>query len=530
MFSLADLTGNDLVWLLDLNFAGEDLALARDFESYVDDDGAATIYHPGLEWGGTLDDAIDLLGDAPSPRQVALTLHLGDLLNVPELVAAGHDLAAVTGKLWIWARGTSERLLLVDGRITDPQYGARHEPVTLTLEEVPLEDFARIPPALARVDSTTWPSAADDVEDEFYPMIFGRPGFEGDARYGSPGLWVANDKLLIAGHSGVNGGDVYVWNITDASTAGASGQLAVAHETDGRGRRVMTVDIHTLSHTDDTDEYWIQWLAGEASGMADHDGSDLNGAGSLLRYMLEQSDVRWDRGRIAAIVDTLNLFQIDCAITASPGQRFSPLAWVQQHLLPILPISARQGPEGLYYSLFRYDATAAQAIASVNVDALDAVRDSAISYSSTDQIANEFRLSYRPNAKDNKASATHVLTGDDDTLATDDDAVSNAPCRVSRQRYGLRVMELRTDVVYDAATAGRICGWLSHAFALPARIFSYTATQRFAHLEPGDIVTLTDSEVSASQVVCLVDSVQWTAQDQIGLTLRSIDNPARDSY
>jgi len=233
---------------------------------------------------------------------------------------------------------------------------------------------------------------------------------------------------------------------------------------------------------------------------------------------------------MAAIVEPLNLFQIDCAIVPAPGRRFSPLDWVHEHLLPILPISARQGEHGLYYSLFRYDATATDAITEINVDRLDASRDGAVVYSAADQIANEIRLSYRSNAKENKPSAVHVLTGDDSTLAGDDAAVSNAPCRVSRLRFGLRTLEAKTEVVYDSSTAGRICSWLSHAYALPSRTFAYTARQDFGYLEPGDVVTLTDSEIHLSQLVCLVDSVTWTEDGSVGLVLRAIDNPARETF
>jgi len=527
-FDLSHLAGKDLVWLLDLTFAGQVFRLSRDFEVYKDEDGEAYQYHPGLEWGGTLEDQIDLLSDAPSPNQVALTLHLGSLVDVPEAVAAGHDLAASTGKLWLWARGTTERLLLVDGRTLDPQYGAKEEPVTLTLEEAPFDDEARFPPASAQINASTWANHVDGVSEERYPWIFGFPGL--GATYGSPGLWVDSDKLLIAGHGKTEGSTVHVWNITDITTGGASGSLSVAVESDSLGREVTVVDIGTLAHADETDEYWIQWSSSGAGGVADHDQGVARGAGSVLRYMLERSDVRWDRGRVAAIVPALNQYKIDCAITASPERRFSPLEWVQTHLAPILPISARQGEHGLYYSLFRYDATATDAITEINIDRLDASRDGAVVYSAADQIANEIRLSYAPNAKDNKPTDVFVLTGDDETLDSDSSAVSNAPCRVSRDRFGLRTLEAKTEVIYDSSTAGRICSWLSHAYALPSRTFAYTARQDFGYLEPGDVVTVTDSEIHLAQLVCLVDSVTWTEDGSVGLVLRAIDNPARETF
>ena len=526
-FNLSQLIGRDLVWLLDFTYAGQVFRLARGFETYTDEDGDDHEYQPGLEWGGTLEDEIALLSDAPSPNQVGLTLHLGDLINVPEHVALGHDLAAATGKLYIWARGTSERQLLIDGRVLDPQYGAAHQPVTLSIEEAPFDDLALFPPATAQINATTWPTHADGTAEERYPWIFGAPG---QGTYGSPGLWIENNKLLIAGHPTTGGADVHVWNLTNFDIPGASGQRPVIVETDGLGREVSRVGVGTLSNKDAANEYWIEWLPGEATGQADHDQTAILGAGSVLRFMMEQSDVRWDRGRIAAILPALNLYRIDTAIVVGPGARFSPLAWVQDHLSPILPISARQGPHGLYYSLFHYDADSTSAVAEISVERGDAVREGAVSYSPVDSIANEIRLSYAPNAKDNKSTALFILTGDDDTLDTEAGSVSNAPCRVSRDRFGLRVLELSTDVIYDRSTAGRICSWLSFAFALPSRTIAYVAAPEFGHLEPGDVVTISDSEIYLDQLVCLVDSVTWTESGSIGLVLRAIDNPARESF
>ena len=526
-FNLSQLAGKDLTWLLDFTYSGQVFRLARDFETYTDDDGDAFEYQPGLAWGGTLEDEIALLSDTPSPNQVSLTLHLGGLINVPEAVSLGHDLAAATGKLWIWAKDTSERLLLIDGRVLDPEYGTEQQPVTLSLEEAPFDDLALFPPASAQITATTWAAHADGVTEERYPWIFGAPG--GGSTYGSPGLWVATDKLLIAGHAKTGGANVHVWNVTDTQ-AGASGSLAAAVEADGLGREVTTVDLGTLAHTDADDEYWIQWDAAAATGLADHDQTAILGAGSALRYMLERSEVRWDQGRIAAILPALNLYRIDAAIVVGPGARFSPLSWVQEHLAPILPISARQGPEGLYYSLFHYDADSTAAVAKISVERGDAAREGAVSYSPVDSIANEIRLSYAPNSKDNKSTATFVLTGDDETLDSDSTAVSNVSCRISRDRFGLRVLELSTDVIYDSSTAGRICSWLSSAFALPSRTIAYVARPEFGHLDPGDVVTISDSEIFLEDLLCLVDSVTWTESGSVWIVLRASDNPARDDF
>tara|TARA_Y100000310_G_scaffold255092_1_gene262316 strand:- start:189 stop:1763 length:1575 start_codon:yes stop_codon:yes gene_type:complete len=522
-FDLSHLIGRELVWLFDFSFAGRTFYLSKDHES-VTIDGETFDYHPGLFWGGVLEDQIALLSDAPSPSEVSLTLHLQGLVDVPQAVADGHDLAASAGRLYLWARGSAERLLFIDGRVTDPSYGSKDQPVTLGLEENAFDDTALFPPPLAQVTPSTWPSARESLELERYPWILGFPG--DDEINASPGLWVDTDKLLIAGHRTTEGSTVKIYNRTDSS----SSSLAVAAEVDGLGRYVTTVDISTMANNDIEDEYWVQWSSAGAGGIATHDGGVCRGAGDVLRFMLEQGAVRWDQGRVSAILPALNRYKIDCAIIPGPDGRFSPLEWVKAHLAPILPISARQGPEGLYWSLFRYDSTAADAIESIDIDRTQGSRDGAVQYSSPDQIANEIRLSYATFGPGDKPARVFVLTGDDDTLAENDEAVSNVACRISRDRFGLRTAERRTEIVYDKTTAAMVCHWLASAFALPSRTIAYTVEQRFGYLAPGDVVTLTDSEIGAAALVCLVDSVSWSEQGSLGLVLRAIDNPARELF
>jgi len=534
-FDLSHLVGRELVWLLDFSFAGQAFYLSKDHESATIE-GETFDYHPGLVWGGTLEDQIDLLSGSPSPNQVSLTLYLEGLADVPQLVADGHDLAAATGKLFVWARGSGERLLLIDGKVTDPQYGAKDQPVTLGLEEAPFDDTALFPDAQARVDSKTWSTAREDLELERYPWIFGYPGL--DTKPASPALWVATDKLLIAGHPVTTdlGSNVTVHNRSTTT----SQALAVAVEADGEGRNVTTVDISGMSGVNaEDDEYWVEWASDSAGGVATHDGEVCRGAGDVLRFMMEQSDVRWDRGRLAAIVPGLNFYRIDAAVIAEPDRRIAPLEWIAENLVPILPISARQGAEGMYWALFRYDATAADAIAAIDIDRAQGSRDGAVSYSSRDQIANEFRLAYSLFGPTGRHNRSYILTGDDETLNREPpiyggpestNAATNAATRISRARFGYLPREFKTDVVYDMITAGRVCHWLAAAYALPSRTIAYTVEQRFGHLVPGDVVTLTDSEIAASSLPCLVDSVTWSEQGSLGLVLRAIDNPARETF
>jgi len=308
--------------------------------------------------------------------------------------------------------------------------------------------------------------------------------------------------------------------------------MSVTHEQDSLGQTVATISISGSGVTDDADgEYWVRWADADGGGTPARGGGTMRGAGDVLQWLMEQSDVEWDRGRLAAIIDTLNAFQIDTAILSSPDKRTDPWEFAQDHLLPILPISPRfKGANGLHFILWRYDATAAETVASISADRGEAYRDGPVSYSDYDDIINEIRIGYAWNNQKNKPTSVYVLTGDEKTVVTEG-AGSNLHLRRSWTRYGPRVMEANSEVVYSEATAAKVAGWWARAFALPSRLFVYRMSAAFGFLELGDAVLLTDSGIDLTERLCLVESITWEPGG-LGLLmgLRSIEDPARDSY
>jgi len=536
VFQRSDLAGRELVWLLDLTLGGRVIYLAKQAEE-VTIEGETFNYLPGLDWGSSIADGFDLFADSPSLKQASLTLYLEGIEDVPAMIAEGHDLSAATGKLWLWAKGTGDRVSFVDGYVADPEYGANDEPVTLTLEEVPFEDNALFPPSTARVDSDTWPDAADSLDLEFYPWIIGHPGVAPAVAAaprvtGSPAYLVdtGTDKVLVAGHPvhlPLVGPQVTIWDMSADPVVSTDSALGVG--ADGSGRQVTTAFLPVGWDVSGESEYWCAWPDTQG-GVIGHDGAPIRGAGEVLRWALEQSSVRWDRGRVAAIIPELAGFKIDAAIVAGPDSRFSPLSWVEEHLLPILPVSARVGPDGLYFVPFNYEATAADSVADISADRRQMLRDAAVLYSSRGDVVNEFRLGYKMRADDDKPSSTLILTGSDQTLDDISGAIPNLSCRISHTRFGYRREDLATSVVYDSATAAKICLWRAAAFALPSRQLSYRVRKDFGHLVPGNVVTLTDSEIGLDSQACLVDQVDWSEDAWLGFTFRAIDLPARDSF
>ena len=77
----------------------------------------------------------------------------------------------------------------------------------------------------------------------------------------------------------------------------------------------------------------------------------------------------------------------------------------------------------------------------------------------------------------------------------------------------------------DTATAHLVCQYLSRRHGLQSRLVRYEADVEFAWMEPGDVVTITDDDLSLSAEVALVETVVFTSSNQLGLALRLLARP-----
>jgi len=526
-WSRSELRAGRFFWLLDLSFAGKTWHLSEE-EILATVDGKAIQYHAGLDLGGSLADQIDWFSDSPQPRSVNVTLTLP--ADVPGLVAQGHDLGGALGKLALYLSGSGRSLVVLDGVLRDPEYETKDDPITGSLEELPFADTALWPPVTATINATRWTASPlpDNSEGEFYPWILGTPG--GVISYGSPGFLVGNysgeNTLLIAGHS-VAATKVRVKN----KKTGEADAFTVGHRIEPGGtRRVAFVDMEEFSPAepvtiDPEAGYWVRWVEDSpyfGGGITRPDGATMRGAGDQLIWWLQRSSLRWDAGRLQAIQPYLNNFLIDSVATASPDARIKPWAWIEDHLLPILPISPRIGPEGVYFALWRQDA---EPMASLSVDRGDAVRASPVSYTSRDDVANEIHVAYSFDIQQDKLRESFTLSGDPTA------AQPHLLCRLSEQRYGRRVREVSTEVIYDAATAGRVAQWMAGFYALQHReIVLDVDSSSWGYLEPGDAVTVTDSTVGLRDALAWVISIPWAPAPVISLRLLVLSNPAITPY
>jgi hypothetical protein len=529
--TLRDLRGEPLEWLLDLVIGDDVLRFAqRPAEVATGIDGTAYRYEPGLSLQD-VEDGLQLYATRPASKRVDITIDLPLGGNLPELVEGGLDVSSATGVLRLWSPSTDRLEVVVAGVVRGVEYGAPEEPLTFSLEEVEEDDAGRFPAEGARVTSTTWPNASSAALGERYPWVIGEPG--AGTSYAGPALFVdtVTDRLLVAGHP-VVATAVGVINDKD----GTSDALAVLTAQDGLGRHVSIVDLTGSAVTIDPDaSYYIAWGV-SGGGLAGGDGAMMVGAGDVLRWMLSYSKLRIDHGRLAAVIQRLNVYRIDTVISADPEERFAPWDWIVDHLLPILPISVRSSSDGFAPVVWRYEATAEEAVAHIEAasgrDGVPrAVRRSSVSYSERSDIANRLTLSYAHDPRADSYTREATITGDPAEVGGD--VSLDLSCAVSRTRYtspdGGRVslvMEETSEAIWSSATAAAVLRWWARRYALQARLVGYTADREIAgHLEPGDVVTVTDPDLAWESKLFLVEEVLRSSGSSVDLDLRSIEDP-----
>ena len=530
-WSRADLLAGPRHYVVSLTIGSRQLFYSHEALDITADDGSVVAVSAGLVADIDATRALQIQETSVPLKSVSLSV-ITEAEDWAAIVAEGWDLAAGVGELaeWIPGRTWEQRQVILTGLLDAPTYGARGEPLAVTLKNHPMQDRAQLLPSTAIVDDDTWPLADDRAKGRSYPTVIGKPGTIGTTRLpGSPGLLV-NDVsryLLIAGHE-VEATSVQIADITEDPLLWAT--HAVTHRTDGRGRTVATV---TLQHATPVKyqpghDYAVCWgYSGAGGGLYNRTRStSMRTAGDVLAYLFEQSTLSIDRGRTAAAVNQLQGYLIDAYIDEPVGV----WEWVQGNLLPILPISIRYGPAGLYPVVWRSVIEDESPLQLLDVDAGDVVRVGVVETSSTlhGELANTIRVAYGIDAMTGDHRAAYLLHGDPDRIVNGTSTASSRITRISVARYGEVPVELQTSVVWDPATAAAVAYQAALRHALPVRRINYLCPQSFGWLEEGSGVQVTDSELSLSNVFGLISEVQDLTDGSVRIQVTLLDPVVRD--
>lgn len=576
-------------WLLTIWYGAEIIRLSTDYLHIEEaSSGKQHTYHgtlPNLMFSEEIDPIQGITeGASVTINDVLLPVPINGMEGL------GHRFAGSKAELARWVEGTdlSERKVALLGQVSGPEWGSDYETASFAVESVIWKEDRLVPSEGQRVTGATWDTVLtlDPAElGLYYPMVFGTPGKVSEGLIsrgwitGSQGVWV--DRTT----SGPDGGGLYddlriilaghpvkasrVWMSTDADVAGH--RFEVRHVEDNRGQIVAVVDarlegggtilspdadgVDTLAlgalavgpsfqpgqyvSNPQVAPVFCGWLngAGDAGGgeggMIGPDGQLVRHAMDVLETMLNHTGKPVDHGRFAARKGLLPNINIDCVIDA----QVRPWAWIQEHLLPILPISIATGPDGLFPVVWRYDATRHDAVAQLDAGTDPRIERAGRIRSEDRHITNSFALDYALSLRTGGFYGNARLNAEPYD-SDDPDNLTSLHCRLSQNRYRYandepRIVErkLESKVVYETASANAILAWMARAYSLERQSVDYVVPEvEFSHLELGSVVTLTDPTVDIKEWVCLVTKIEIDDSNLLGLQLLRIEDPVRDAH
>ena len=532
-----------LYYLLDLTICGHTFRLASQTVAVTDADVGDTkeahTYRGGMQWEQAVSAGMTPFAAEPQAMTVDVTVDLWGAygFDLPAAVADGHEIGAGSGTLRLWSEVDTRSIVIVSGRLRDPAWGSRTEPLSVTIEQLPAADSGVICPRSKRVLRASWTNHDSGRNKEYYPWIFGAPsGYDTDHYSGSPAMLVdttaTQETALICGwptYAGAEGDTVTVSNYTQSNTNTA----AASHATDGNGYRVTTVDCSGFASPPIAgDNLWIAWRQGssETFGVLGDDGGPLRNLGDLLVTLARMSrGLEWDMPRLANIRDRLNRVRVDGYIMPQPGETLSPWTWIAEYILSAAPISTHMRDGLVWCRWWEYDAVADDAVcrivAGLSRDDHNATRITSVGLTSSDDVRTDVQVEWCYNHRRQTARYSAVLTGDPSTYREDDDALQDPWLARSLTHYGARpIVSLELPFIEDRSSAVLLAG--AHATAAgPQRIIAAYSVDQYpgGMLEPGSVILLTDDDLGWSDRVALVTEATWTDGPRMQIEIEIMD-------
>lgn len=483
----------------------------------------------GLD-GLTFTDSVDLFATSESNRSVSVSVFLP--VDVSELIAQGFDPSRATASLSQYVEGTDyadRRRVLSSLELIDPQYGESYEPFKFSIRSNLYDDGSVIPPVNAVINGVTFPGSLSWQRGAAYPWIFGTPGKHTNVisgvsayNYVTPvhlvTLFSGGTRYLVAGHEMTPGTQIAVVRKDAVSVVDSQN---VSTHIDGSGR-VVSVANYASAHGSVASLEGVELVASITAGggvLNDQQTEPRRGMGEILEYLIDYAPrLNLDRGRTRTAGELLNHMQIDGIIT----EPVEVWRWLRANLLPFAPVSMATGADGMFPIVWDKDIKESDTVA--NVDALrdQWERTSPVTVEHLDgEPRNSFSIAY------NKSGLTDEMT--DRATLSGADKESNVYARTSHKRYGRRDKpEEEAICFYQRSDVDAVLSWWSRIYGFPIRTVEYTAAIDWGWLEAGSSIVFSDSRLNITNQIVIVQAIEWSEEQIIGLRLAWVEDLPRD--
>ena len=535
----------DLIWLLTLSLPGVTFRLSTQPITITD-----TLTGDPLAFDGGLSEIdyteeIDLLRVEPAAQQVAIEGYLP--IDTAALRAAGYDLREATATLgYVLAPylPSGAQHSLTTGDVERVAVGILAQPVTgdierppswfaASLEAVPWATGAKLLDSRAVITVADFPDAREDAINAIMPLVIGQPGATGATpTYATPGYVVDTfgalaTHILIAAYDAVidtPAGSSLSVEIFDG-TAGSFSYI-VEQAVTASGLTYFYVDISAGGAIAQTGAFFAVYWGGASGVAAVSRGRGRAGVGEALLYLLARAGMAVDVAASAPAFERLRGIGFNGYL--NDGE-IGAWDYVSSQVLPYLPLTVRQGPDGLIFGYLDHDIAPADCVAQIDVTAEGWAR---IAPLTQDEAKAPISLTITGGTNLVSGLASSVAQFDPQATAgaADTRIPINVGAAVAASVQRLTATEPTRQKIYlpwcdDQRSLYQIgLSWLAFRSSPPTTT-TYSAPPLWAHLRPGDAVSITDSAVGWADHVCWIKSKRWERGRWV-VGLWTVDRPA----
>lgn len=554
-----DLIGTSPVWCLDLVFGGQTFRLSSEPVNVKNSAGAVLSYEGGLDVPEVRETLGRLRFQAPG---LSATIRAVLPVSVATIRRRGYDWLDATAELYLTAVATSDRRLTVpmsilaheemwlqvEGDVRSPRYALPGQPVGAVEFTVQLAPWNTTTASVLPDDTITearWPSADADAIGKRYPLIIGHPGVYVDSTgaqqsgAGSPAYVLGRtgpnaDKLLLAGHPRTGDPGVDIIN-----SVGTVYTTVADRSKDGEGNAVTTADITGSPATFNRGgaEYFAAWT-GAGGVTSDLSAKTMTAAPEVAAYFLERAGLRIDGPAWLALAGQIPTFEIAGYI----NDDVTAWEYVQQHVLPVMPVAYRFTRQGLAPVVFdaalRTKQTAAHVRATDRRDAAgfgDWVAVSGLQMETEpEDVGKAYSVSMAQDVRTSEPVRVITWVGDG-TGMVGRGSGSRRRGKLSGSMYldqaatrgAVATESVTLGQVWDVATANAHAAWRSRLSSMPTEAADYDAPWHWGWLQVGDSVTIDDELKGMKNQIAVINGKVW-AGDSWEFELIFDEDPVRD--
>lgn len=501
-----DLNGVDICFLLDITWENQTYHFST-FDIVIYDGAIPYHYHGSLseiELNQTLGNEFDVEGEAIPIEVIFIDKDLVlERLQGRVLDFADVKLYYVTVYEGEVLQSYNDRIPIARGKVTEPIFGEIDRPAGAVAFSIENGLNVQTTPLLTGKDILT----AGQGLGKFRPIIIGRPcgyiakedGTIIESVASSPAYWypspVGENIIHIAAHP------VEAESVTVVDQDGTERSKLVYNQQNHAYVGTFGLAVGDWSDTKIT----IKWDTG--GGLKNPStGDSINGAGDLLRYMLQLTGYPIDGDAIEGVTGYLNTWRLDGYI----NEDIDALEFIDNNIAGFFPVYFHNGPRGIRPILDLYNAVTRQKSIVTIEDGPDfRIVSGIVPMGDISDLCNNLIL--RCGYSEEKQSYTMNIEIDPRVELYNTTAMrfSTIYADTSYNRYGLQTKIIEHDMIGDFVTACSIAKDYirRHAF-LPIKVV-VEANVSWGWLDLGDIVAINSDRLHMTQYKGQIIAKSW---------------------